>query len=97
MDATTTAIQREGGVMSDEELMLISAVRYALGRQSYIVGVTCNFVKSIKSKLSQHCIAILIRDIEEELEMCQRLGRTCGMECDERSWMILLRVLKEEV
>lgn len=83
--------------MSTEEQMLISAVRYALGRQSYIVGTTCGFVASIRDKLSENCIKILIRDISEEIEMYHRAGQTCGMECDEREWVKLLEVLKEQV
>lgn len=82
--------------MKPEEQMLISAVRYALGRQSYIVGVTCDFVASVKDKLSQNCINIIIRDIEEEIEMCHRMGRTCGMDIDEVEWLKLLNVLKEK-
>lgn len=80
--------------MKPEERMLISAVRYALGRQSYIVHDTYVFVKNVSDKLSKHCIDILIRDIEEEIEMCHRLGRTCGMDIDEKCWLKLLEVLK---
>ena len=82
--------------MTPEEQMLISAVRYALGRQSYIVGDTCRFVANIKDKLSQNCIAIIIRDIEEELERYHRSGFPLGMDCDEKNWVELLRILKEE-
>ena len=82
--------------MSDEELMLISAVRYALGRQSYIVGVTANFVQTVKPRLSQECINIIIRDIQEEIEFYHRRGTTCGMECDERTWVRLRDFLKGE-
>lgn len=80
--------------MSGEELMLISAVRYALGRQSYIVGATCEYVASIVDKLSADCLRILIRDISAEIEMYNNLGRTCGMECDEKNWLKLLEVLR---
>lgn len=80
--------------MTAEEQMLISAVRYALGRQSYIVGVTCDFVRTVKPKLSKYCIDILIRDIDEELEMYHDLGRPCGMECDDSSWCSLLDELR---
>lgn len=83
--------------MIPEELMLISAVRYALGRRSYIVGDTCDFVRSIRGKLSDNCRRIIIRDIEEELERYHSFGTTCGMECDEQSWLRLLEVLKSEV
>ena len=80
--------------MTHEEQMLICAVRYSLGRMSYIVGVTCEFVASIRKKLSPNCINIIIRDIEETMEMYHRSGRLCGMECDEKDWYRLLRVLK---
>ena len=82
--------------MKPEEQMLICAVRYALGRMSYIVGVTCEFVAKNREKLSDNCIKILIRDIEEELDMYSRVGKTCGMACDHHDWLKLLEVLKEQ-
>lgn len=81
--------------MKPEEQMLISAVRYASGRMSYIVGVTCEFVLSVKPKLSQQCINIIIRDIEEELARCYLFGKTLSFECDEEAWKKLLVELKE--
>lgn len=83
--------------MSDEELMLISAVRYALGRMTYMVGITCEYVASKLPELSEHCINIIICDIEEELDRYHRCGQTLGMECDERTWVRLLERLKEGV
>ena len=82
--------------MKDEELMLISAVRYALGRRTYIVSTTCNFVKSVQKKLSDNCINIIIRDIEETMDMYHRSGHLCGDACDERDWEKLLEFLKGE-
>lgn len=82
--------------MTNEEQMLIGAVRYALGRRSYIVGVTAEFVASIKPKLSQQCIDVIIRDIEEGVETYHRLGRTLGAESDERTWVWLSKFLKGE-
>lgn len=82
--------------MKQEEQMLISAVRYALGRKSCIVSDTCRIVASVKDKLSKRCIEILIHEIEEEIEWHHELGRTCGMECDESLWLKLLEVLKEK-
>lgn len=81
--------------MCIEEQMLISAVRYALGRRSYIVGVTCDYVASIRTKLSRQCIYILIRDIEEEFDRYHTAGQKMGMECDEKDWNKLLEKLKE--
>lgn len=80
--------------MSHEEQILICAVRYALGRMSYIVGVVADYVAVKQPDLTKECINIIIRDIEEELERYHRCGQTLGMECDERTWVRLLERLK---
>lgn len=82
--------------MTNAEHILICAVRYALGRMSYMVSIVCEYVASKHRELSEHCIDIIIRDIEEEIEMCHKIGRTCGMECDEREWLRLLETLKKK-
>lgn len=83
--------------MERKELIIISAVRYGLGRMSYIVGEICGYVASKRKELSTYCINIIIRDIKEELEMHHLSGHILGMECDERDWVDLLRALQEEV
>lgn len=83
--------------MKPEELMLISAVRYALGRMSYIVKDTCDFVLFNRSKLSENCRRIIIKDIEDELDRYHSCGKTLGMDFDERNWMFLLDTLESEL
>ena len=83
--------------MSNEEQILICAVRYALGRMSYIVGVVAEYVAVKQPELSKECINIIIRDIEEELKRYHDVGQTLGMECDERTWLRLLERLKGDV
>ena len=73
--------------MSHEEQILICAVRYALGRMSYIVGVVAEYVAVKQPELSKECI-------KEELERYHKCGHTLGMECDERTWVRLLERLK---
>ena len=51
-----------------DETILICAVRYALGRMSYIVGEVCQYVAFKRKTLSEQCVKIVIRDIEEEIE-----------------------------
>lgn len=80
--------------MSNEEQILICAVRYALGRQSYITGVVADYVAHKRRKLSEQCKAIIVRDIQEEYDFYHRQGQTLGMECDERSWLRLLKLLE---
>ena len=83
--------------MSHEEQILICAVRYALGRQSYIVGVVAEYVALKRKELSKECIDLIIRDIQEEIEFYHRRGMTCGMDIDERTWLNLSEVLKEKI
>lgn len=80
--------------MEAEEMILICAVRYALGRMSYIVGVIAEYVAVKQPELSKECINIIIRDIEEELKRYHDAGQKLGMECDERTWLRLLERLK---
>ena len=83
--------------MKLEELMLVGAVRYALGIRSNIVEKTCDFVASVKGELSQECIDIIIGDIEVELLLRRRISTHRSHPRDERNWLKLLEVLKEEM
>lgn len=80
--------------MTGDEQILICAVRYALGRRSYIVGYVTEYVKYKIKALSKECINIIIRDIEEELERYHNAGQTLGDDCDEKDWCRLLELLK---
>ena len=83
--------------MTSDEQILICAVRYAVGRQSYIVGIVAEYVAHKCEALSEHCKAIIIRDIEEKIEFYHRMNQTCGMEYDERTWKNLIKILKGEI
>jgi len=69
----------------NEEMMYISSVRHALGRRTYIVDVTIEWI--MRENLSEKCKEIMIRDIEE----C----KDYGMDCDKEDWMRLLNHLKK--
>lgn len=76
--------------LSEYEHMLISAVRYALGRRTYIVELTVNYVIKELPRLSDSCKKIMLDDITEH----ERFGY--GDACDERDWMRLLDALRSE-
>lgn len=73
---------------SDMRGMLISSVRYALGRRTYIVSETCEWVKRYGPLLETPYRDIMIRDIEEQ----ERWGY--GDSCDLERWMDLLEWLR---
>lgn len=75
--------------MSDYEQMIISAERYALGRMTYIVNVTVNYIlQEIENdKLSDRCLDVIAEDI--------RSAKYLGMDCDEKEWLKLLDRIEE--
>lgn len=76
-------------MISDYEHMLISALRYALGRRTYIVSMAVEYIENELPKLSDQCKKVIIKDIEEQ----EKFGY--GDECDKVRWMHLLERLKE--
>ena len=76
------------GSLSDISAMLVSTVRYALGRRTYIVEWTCNFIKNNTHVLTKNDMQVMIYDIESQ----EKYGY--GDECDKKSWLSLLEFLK---
>lgn len=77
--------------MTDYEHMIISAERYALGRMTYIVELTVNYIlQEIEdNKLSDRCLDIIRKDIKE--------ARDYGMVCDQQQWIKLLNRIEEVI
>lgn len=77
--------------MSDYEHIVISAVRYALGRMTYIVELTTNYViKDIdNNKLSEACLNVIKNDIKSTSDL--------GMACDIKCWIDLLNVIERNL
>ena len=69
--------------MTNLQNIYISALRYALGRRSYIVSDTVDTL--MKVELSEQTVGVMIRDIEE----CEDYG----METDKQDWLRLLEHL----
>ena len=70
--------------------MMVSAVRYALGRQTYIVSTTTRYIAAILPKIDNHNLACMERDIREA-------GNYGSETIDKPEWMSLLKVLQEEM
>ena len=79
------------GTKDDISAMLLSAERYALGRQTYIVNWTCEFIVNNLHLLLPKDIKVMIRDIKQQDEYGY------GHRCDEENWMRLLKVLENEL
>lgn len=70
----------------DVYMFLVSAVRYALGRRSYIVGWACEQVRAIAPKLEDFQRRVII----ESIRGCEDYGDRHS----EREWLRLLEWLK---
>ena len=70
--------------MTNLQHIYISALRYALGRRSYIVSDTKEALMEVE--LEEQTIGVMIRDIEE----CEDYGR----EADKQEWLRLLDYLE---
>jgi hypothetical protein len=62
------------------ELMMISALRYAIGRYTYMPSVTIEYIRYLIPQLSAKTLFIMKRDIDEEIERYQRIERELYME-----------------
>lgn len=57
----------------DFELMLISALRYAIGRYTYMPSVTIEYIRYLIPQLSTKTLFVMKRDIVEEIKRYQRI------------------------
>lgn len=73
-----------------DEQMLVSAVRYALGRSTYIVSDTTSTVRRAWPDLSHGARGVIVRDITEAIDGANAAGRTVGMGIDHREWVSLV-------
>lgn len=74
------------------------SLRYALGRQTYVVRDVCQLLRRVEPLLGRGQLNVLIRDIDDHGRDVARLtGRpqseSYGMPCDYRDWMDLRRDL----
>ena len=53
------------GMLDDFNAILICAVRYAIGRETYMPGIVQSFVRSVSSALDENTIRVMLRDITE--------------------------------
>ena len=74
------------------DLMATAAVRYCLGRQSYIVGDCVDWLIGCWPSLSEGCRKVIARDISEafakddEARECGDTYRPLGMDIDRQQW-----------
>ena len=79
------------GTKSDISAMLLSAERYALGRQTYIVDWTCEFISNNLHLILEKDKKVMVKDIREQ----GKYGY--GQQIDKESWLKLLSILEKDL
>ena len=79
-------------ITQDFELMMISALRYAIGRYTYMPSITIDYIRYLIPQLSAKTLFIMQRDIEEEIERYQRMERELYMD---KEWAKLAEEINE--
>ena len=74
--------------------MVISALRYALGRRTYITQETAEFIMENPNLIDDRVKAVMIRDIDEYFDR-RRTWDYKDDECDYQTWIELHKYLTE--
>lgn len=87
---------------ADLDTLVISAVRYALGRMTYIVGDTARIAAT--ANITPHAREVILRDLAEAIERDDYArskgndalygGLPLGMNCDRKEWELLYADLR---
>ena len=80
-------------ITQDFELMMISALRYAIGRESYMPSVTIDYIRYLIPQLSANTLFVMQRDIRETIASYGRIERELYMEVE---WIGLESALRKE-
>lgn len=89
----TKVVSKTIELSPDLELMLNCAMRYAMGRRTYIVGTFCNYVKSIMPELS----LVTLERMEQDYGDFAKFGNSWGDDCDREEWTQFKMKLDEEI
>lgn len=73
-------------------MMMCSAVRYALGRKTYITGTTCDFITPLVPYLDMSALQNINKDITDHAEM-----NHLGMDIDREKWLKLRSAIQKEI
>jgi hypothetical protein len=90
-----------GYIKADRDFkdMIISALRYAIPRHTYIVDMTCEYIKNnAELILDNRVISVMLRDINDHLDYCKASwddGIATTWQCDYDTLDDLRRFLED--
>lgn len=83
--------KKDNPFSSSHHLITLAAYRYALGRESYIVGDIVDWIIEHWHEMDQKTLHIILDETEQALH----LG-SCGSDCDVQEWERLLKFAEKK-
>jgi hypothetical protein len=80
---------------NDLWVLLMSTIRYAMGRRSYITGLAPDLVIKYWDGLDSGQLKQIAREIREEIAGCEAAGSTLGMQMDHDGWIKYASVIEK--
>jgi hypothetical protein len=80
-------------INDDFEDMLVCALRYSVGRRTYVTKVCSNYVSPLVPKLSNYCLG----NINHYFKRYEKDNGDWGMDCDKQEWFKLWGNVKTEL
>lgn len=78
---------------SDVWMMLLSTIRYSMGRMSYMPEACVELYQKYKGALTVNQIEQIKDEINEEIRKVECVGKTLGMQCDHDTWKKLSHII----
>lgn len=77
--------------------IVLCAVRYCLGRQTYMPGLVTDWVRRHWGELPVKDRALILRDVEEAVEWHKSDRLSLGHDCDVQTWTSFLAWMKAQI
>lgn len=78
-------------------LLLISSVRYSLGRQTYMVSEVVNLVLTSRNCLTTSQLSQIQREVSKEIEIATASHKFLGMEMDHKNWLRMVNEIHNTI
>ena len=79
--------------IKDFQDIVICALRYALGRRTYVTDETADFIKAYPEMIDERVKSVMLRDLNDYFTF-RRFGGYTDDDCDYKTWLSLEELLK---
>lgn len=77
--------------------MLLSTIRYSMGRQTYMSGYSVDLYERYRDALTPKQKRQIRDEVQRAIDLAHKAGGTLGAACDERDWQRLVLAIDAEV